>query len=238
MDFHSHAKKRQSGHRRNQSSKAWSWPGRVLCAGCFLCSQSSSSFRVSSNISLDFTDNSIDSHTKMQSRIGSLARVSSYYPRIVFNRVFRASLSDSKDWKNEDQDMSNLPGLSPEQLSNIARLDDSLRNHHMATVESDEARRKRMIYRSKQRGWLEADLLMGSWAVKHVPSLSLEELDEYEVLLKEETIDIYNYISGKDALPPHLQNLSVMKKIQGYAMTRNMANPEDYEAVKKETNLT
>lgn len=178
------------------------------------------------------------SFLEMLARVYSLAR-RSHHPTIGFPGVLRASFSDgSKDWKNEDQDMTNLPGLSREQLSNIARLDDSLRNSHMATVETDEARRKRMIYRSKQRGWLEADLLMGSWAVKHVPSLSLEELDEYEVLLKEETIDIYNYISGKDALPPHLQNLSVMKKLQGYAMTRNMANPEDYEAVKKETNLT
>ena len=28
----------------------------------------------------------------------------------------------------------------------------------------DGARRRRMIYRSKQGGWLEVDVLMGSWA--------------------------------------------------------------------------
>ena len=95
-----------------------------------------------------------------------------------------------------------------------------------------------MIYRSKQRGWLEADLLMGSWASMNVPTLTEKELDEYELLLKEETIDIYNYISAKDPLPPHLQNLGVMDKLQSYALERGMADPEGYRKVKRDTNLT
>ena len=95
-----------------------------------------------------------------------------------------------------------------------------------------------MIYRSKQRGWLEADLLMGSWAQKYVPALSNDELDEYEVLLKEETIDIYNYISAKDPLPPHLQGLGVMDKLQKYALERGMADPIGYDKVKRDANLT
>ena len=135
--------------------------------------------------------------------------------------------------------MSALPGLSQEQLRKIAECDFRLREKHVNNeAESDEVRRKRIIYRSKQRGWLEADLLMGSWASMNVPTLTERELDEYEVLLKEETIDIYNYISAKDPLPPHLQNLSVMKKLQSYALERGMSDPERYHKVKKDTNLT
>lgn len=142
-------------------------------------------------------------------------------------------------WVNEDKDMSELPGLTRTQLEKIAVTDAQLRNKHVSgTPEEDEARRKRMIYRSKQRGWLEADLLMGSWAVKHVPTLNEQELDEYELLLKEETIDIYNYISAKDPLPPHLQGLGVMDKLQKYALERGMADPIGYEKVKRDTNLT
>jgi succinate dehydrogenase flavin-adding protein (antitoxin of CptAB toxin-antitoxin module) len=33
------------------------------------------------------------------------------------------------------------------------------------------------------------------------------DLDDYDIILKEETIDIYNYISGKDELPEHLNNM-------------------------------
>jgi succinate dehydrogenase flavin-adding protein (antitoxin of CptAB toxin-antitoxin module) len=143
-----------------------------------------------------------------------------------------------------DQDIRDLPGLTPEQKIKIRDADTNFRNRHfsieaaMDDAERDLVRRKRMIYRSKQRGWLEADLLMGSWAVENVPKLSEAELDEYDILLKEETIDIYNYISGKDALPPHLAELGVMKKIQGYAMERTMASPEFYRTVKVHTNLT
>lgn len=145
---------------------------------------------------------------------------------------------------SEHEGAENLPGLTPEQIIKIGLRDTSLRESYKvleATLDEsdrDFVRRKRMIYRSKQRGWLEADLLMGSWAVTHIPTLTPAELDEYELLLKEETIDIYNYISGKDQLPPHLENLGVMKKIQGYALIGNMASPEGYESVKRGTNLT
>lgn len=143
-----------------------------------------------------------------------------------------------------DQDIRDLPGLTQEQKMKIHDADTNFRNRHFAIEaamdekERDLVRRKRMIYRSKQRGWLEADLLMGSWAVENVPKLSEAELDEYDIILKEETIDIYNYISGKDELPPHLADLSVMRKMQGYAMERTMASPEFYREVKRSTNLT
>ena len=138
-----------------------------------------------------------------------------------------------------------IPGLSLAQINKIAATDQALRFRHIqiegdmkSDTERDAVRRKRMIYRSKQRGWLEADLLMGSWATENVPTLTPSELDEYEIVLNVETIDVYNYISGKDALPEHLKDLSVMKKLQGYALTKNMASPEDYENIKVKTNLT
>ena len=138
-----------------------------------------------------------------------------------------------------------MPGLSLDQINKIASKDQELRFRHIQLegkiendAERDAIRRKRMIYRSKQRGWLEADLLMGSWAVQNVPHLSTKELDEYEIVLNVETIDVYNFISGKDKLPDHLADLTVMKKLQGYALTRNMSSPDGYAEVKKKTNLT
>ena len=139
---------------------------------------------------------------------------------------------------------SNLPGLSSEQLEKIEKSDSYLRSRHLQiegnlnNVDRDIARRKRMIYRSKQRGWLEADLLLGSWASINVPTLSESDLNDYELLLKEETIDIYNYISGKDPLPDHLKDIKVMKDIQNYALKGNMKSPENYEEIKRSSNLT
>jgi succinate dehydrogenase flavin-adding protein (antitoxin of CptAB toxin-antitoxin module) len=71
-----------------------------------------------------------------------------------------------------------------------------------------------------------------------VPYLTPAELDEYEVLLKVETIDIYNYVSGKDVLPPYLADLGVMHKLQAYAKRGNMDSPEGYKKMKEDANLT
>ncbi|KAG7383564.1 hypothetical protein PHYBOEH_009868 [Phytophthora boehmeriae] len=85
-------------------------------------------------------------------------------------------------------------------------------------VNSDEANRKRVIYRSKQRGWLEVDLLLGRWASQNVMQLSSEELQQYEDILNEETIDIFNYISGKSSVPERLDT-PMMKRLQEYCLT-------------------
>lgn len=67
-----------------------------------------------------------------------------------------------------------LPNLTEPQLEKIRKNDDKLRNQYkvfesqMNADDLDMSRRKRMIYRSKQRGWLEADILLGSWAVSNV----------------------------------------------------------------------
>mmetsp|Transcript_17243 Transcript_17243/g.24978 ORF Transcript_17243/g.24978 Transcript_17243/m.24978 type:complete len:169 (-) Transcript_17243:1394-1900(-) len=137
-----------------------------------------------------------------------------------------------------------LPGLSEEQLKKIEVTDKFLRTKHkllddmLSPEERDIVRRKRMIYRSKQRGWLEADILMGSWATKYVPTLTSVELDDYDVLLDEETIDIFNYITGKDPLPDHLKSKTVMKRLQQYAIDTKLSEPNDYATLKREQNLT
>lgn len=160
-------------------------------------------------------------------------------PQEISGGLCRRAFSD----KLSEEEIAAKP-LTMEQMKAAAEADAEYRSHHMKVEsklppdEFDMVRRKRMIYRSKQRGWLEADLLLGSWAVENVPTLTAEELDEYELLLKEETIDIYNYVSGKDELPPHLADLGIMKRVQKYALVGNMDTPEGYEQVKKDTNLT
>ena len=76
-----------------------------------------------------------------------------------------------------------------------------------SAVDFDEVRRKRLIYRSKQRGWLEVDLLMGTWAQAHVPSLTVAEMDEYEEILNLEVCECVGVQRGwvknePSVLPP------------------------------------
>ena len=45
-------------------------------------------------------------------------------------------------------------------------------------------RRKRLVYRSAYTGTKETDLLLGYFAAHHIETLSEEQLNEYEKLLK------------------------------------------------------
>lgn len=103
-----------------------------------------------------------------------------------------------------------------------------------------DVRRKRLIYRSKQRGWLEVDLLLGTWAHENVPTLTTTELDEFEDFVNEETIDIYNLITLRiDAIPDHLESNGVVRRIQAWAKDSPLgkADPDAYKAVKTAKNL-
>lgn len=104
-------------------------------------------------------------------------------------------------------------------------------------------RQKRLIYRSKQRGWLEVDLLLGTWASENVPKMQEgDELDQFEDFVNMETIDIYNIITLRLDVPDELKRdgNGVVERIQAWAKSHPLgrANPDTYEAVKTEHKLT
>lgn len=70
-----------------------------------------------------------------------------------------------------------------------------------APPETSEARRRRLIYRSRYTGMKETDLLLGPFAVRHVPAFSLEQLDRYERLLAEPDPDIFDWATGRQTVP-------------------------------------
>jgi antitoxin CptB len=67
--------------------------------------------------------------------------------------------------------------------------------------ETLEARRRRLIYRSLYTGMKETDLLLGPFAKQHVPGFSIEQLDLYEQLLAEPDPDIFDWATGRQAVP-------------------------------------
>ena len=50
------------------------------------------------------------------------------------------------------------------------------------------------------------DLLLGSFAKKHVPDFTAEELEQYDELLKENDPNLYNWITGKEEAPTNVQS--------------------------------
>lgn len=85
------------------------------------------------------------------------------------------------------------------------------------TGESVDVKRARLLYQSRKRGILESDLLLSRFAKKHLNTLSLEELDEYDKLLDEPDWDIYYWASQNytvTPLPDRWKNSKVLKMLQ------------------------
>ncbi len=79
-------------------------------------------------------------------------------------------------------------------------------SNHMKAIQQDpELRRKvlvnRLLYRSRQRGFLEMDLLVGIWAEKQIPQLSENMLQQFEIVLDQENPDLYKWLTGQEQPP-------------------------------------
>jgi len=159
-------------------------------------------------------------------------------------RVFSTSqkhISLQNDPASQERLRLSLPEIALER-------DKKLRSEHVARreeypesaqpkdgskVDNSLAYKKRLIYRSKQRGWLEVDLLLGSWATDNVMQLTEEECKQYEDILNLETLDIYNMITGQMETPPHLQT-PIMGKLKSYTENKPIgsADPSFYAKIK------
>jgi succinate dehydrogenase assembly factor 2 len=107
---------------------------------------------------------------------------------------------------------------------------------------TQQVRRKRLVYRSKQRGWLEVDLLLGMWASENVSHLSNDELNDFEAFVNLETIDIYNVITLRMDVPDSMKReggQGVVERIQEWARSSPLgkADKESYRIAKTESNL-
>lgn len=88
------------------------------------------------------------------------------------------------------------------------------------TLEDIENKRKRLIFRSGHRGTKEMDLIMGSFAERHVPTFSEKELAEYEALLGESDPDLYEWIAGRAAPPPEIAGGAIFPKLKDHRLAR------------------
>lgn len=73
-----------------------------------------------------------------------------------------------------------------------------MNNPHDPTDE----RRKRLRFRSWHRGTREMDLLLGSFADRHLSGFSDSQLERYERLLELSDSDLYEWMTGRTPVPP------------------------------------
>ncbi len=82
----------------------------------------------------------------------------------------------------------------------------------MMTSKREDSYRKQLLYRSRQRGWLEVDIILGSWASDHLPKLDKNTLLKYEKILNQDTTDIF--VRSK-FIPQDLDKNLIVYKIRG-----------------------
>lgn len=88
--------------------------------------------------------------------------------------------------------------------------------------QSLKIRRKQILYRAHYRGFREADLILGGFAKENVPTMSGEELSEFETLLALNDHDLYNWVLGKTEPPANLLG-PVFERLRRYDVARRTA---------------
>ena len=68
----------------------------------------------------------------------------------------------------------------------------------------DEHRLKKIRLRAWRRGFREADLILGPFADRYVPTMTAGQLDAFEALMEEADQDIYDWYLGRSPVADHI----------------------------------
>jgi len=69
-----------------------------------------------------------------------------------------------------------------------------------------DKRRRQLLYRSKQRGWLEMDIMLGGWASARLADLSEDQLTQFAEIIEMENPDLYCWLTGQQDVPDDISN--------------------------------
>jgi succinate dehydrogenase flavin-adding protein (antitoxin of CptAB toxin-antitoxin module) len=69
----------------------------------------------------------------------------------------------------------------------------------------------RLLYRAKQRGFLEMDLLVGIWAQKNVSKMDAAQLKAMEEVLDQENPDLFKWLTGQESASEAMQANAAFK---------------------------
>ncbi|HYD31528.1 MAG TPA: succinate dehydrogenase assembly factor 2 [Azospirillaceae bacterium] len=84
-------------------------------------------------------------------------------------------------------------------------------------TETTEIRRKRLRFRAWHRGTREADLIIGTFADRHIEGFDEAQLERFEGLLEMSDPDLYDWMMGRVPVPPALDH-DVMHLLKGFTV--------------------
>ncbi len=82
----------------------------------------------------------------------------------------------------------------------------------MSSSSADPVRLKKLSFRAWRRGFREMDLLMGSFADKHLKDLNEEDLSEFERLLATPDWEVFAWLVGQKPVPENYKS-SVLDRL-------------------------
>ncbi len=83
--------------------------------------------------------------------------------------------------------------------------------------------RKRLLYRAMHRGFKEADIILGSFAEQHLPTMTDEEVELLAALMEVPDTDLYNWIVGREEAPANYRN-EVLEMLKNHPVAEEVRN--------------
>jgi len=88
-----------------------------------------------------------------------------------------------------------------------------------------DPRLKKLKYRAWHRGFVEADLILGPFADRHLERLGEADLEHFEALLEQPDHDLYAWIVGQAEPPPHM-DVPVLALIRSFRFDARLARAD------------
>ncbi|CAI9291053.1 unnamed protein product [Lactuca saligna] len=80
----------------------------------------------------------------------------------------------------------------------FAKFCSSIDDFNLSNEESKRRLTNRLLYISKQRGFLELDLVLGSWVENHIGSLDVKGIKSLIIVLDLENPDLWKWLTGQE----------------------------------------
>ncbi|KAL6177720.1 hypothetical protein ACLB2K_049244 [Fragaria x ananassa] len=116
--------------------------------------------------------------------------------------------------------------LSPQYSSGLVQRSHSTDNSSNLNIDlsNEESKRRlcnRLLYRSKQRGFLELDLVLGKWVEDNIHSMDENGIKALVDVLDVENPDLWKWLSGQEQPPQALITNSVFTAVRN-KVTNNL----------------
>ncbi|WWC57609.1 uncharacterized protein I303_100141 [Kwoniella dejecticola CBS 10117] len=135
-----------------------------------------------------------------------------------------------------------LPLSDPELAKSAGRLPDNAEEWPMPSPldrsgEDVQTLRSRLIYQTRKRGTLETDLILSTFAKEFLPSMSYEEMKQFDKLLDEPDWDIFYWAVQKREPPQKWKDTSLLQKLIQHAKNEGKVVRRMPELMQKEPEL-